>query len=76
LKIQIFALQYYTGSVSYISKSAGSCASVNESMRTMVCFLVAADFRDLILGLARLLHRDLKGRATGPFRRTSGGEGV
>jgi len=65
-----------TGSVSYIGKNAGSCASAKKSMRTAVRFPMAADLRDLHLGLARPLHGDLKGRATGPFRRTSGGEGL
>ena len=49
----------------FIGKSAGSCASM------------AADFKDLnISGYHGPLHVDLKGRATGPFRQTSGDEGV
>jgi len=43
-----------TGSVSYIGKSFGTCASVKESMRTAVRFPMAADFRYLNLGLAWL----------------------
>ena len=63
--------------VVYIGKGIGcvSGASVEESMRTAVRLLKAADLTDLNLGLARSLHWDLKGRATGPFRRAIGGEG-
>ena|SRR6218665_280198 len=63
--------------VGYIDKnfSCVSCASVKEIKLTEVRFPNVAYFRDLNLGLARSLHWDLKGRATGPFRRTSGGEG-
>jgi len=50
----------FTGLVSYIGKSVGSCASVKESMQTMVRFPMAGDFRDLNLGLAQSLHGDLK----------------
>jgi len=45
------------GSVSYIGNSVGSWASAKESMRTAVRFLMAADFRDLNLGLARSFAR-------------------
>jgi len=37
----------------YIGKSVASCASVKESMRTVFRFPMAADFRDLNIGLAR-----------------------
>lgn len=33
----------YTGSVSYIGKSAGPCSSAKESVRTAVCVPMAAD---------------------------------
>jgi len=44
-------------SVSYIGKSVGSCASVKDSMWTVVLFPMAADLRDLNLGLARSFAR-------------------
>src|SRR6218665_1747485 len=64
------------GSVSYIVKSAGSHASAEESVRTAVRTRRRLIQRFKNLGLSRdgPLHGDLKGRATGPFRRTSGGE--
>src|SRR6218665_1760431 len=64
-----------TCSVSYIGKSAGSCASSKESTRTAVRFRWWLIQRYKNLGLSRSLARG-PGRATGPFRRTSSGEGV